>query len=158
MLGILICNFHNFTGRTQTHTGTYTHTHLLNLIFTLNFYEARSTQKTLSLRTTYDIFCVGSISKIRVRLQRLTMLIWAAAAVPQSLEVVAGGTRWIAGLSAPCSMQHVREKPTTTRRPTEFTFDVWIVLGILLVSFMLQLYLTMILGQDCYCCWIIILS
>lgn len=75
VLGILICNFHNFTGRTQTHTGTYTHTHLLNLIFTLNFYEARSTQKTLSLRTTYDIFCVGSISKIRVRLQRLTMLI-----------------------------------------------------------------------------------
>lgn len=32
---ILICNFHNFTG--LTHTGT--HAHLLNLIFTLNFYD-----------------------------------------------------------------------------------------------------------------------
>lgn len=50
VLGILICNFHNFTGRTQTHTRT--HKHSLNLIFTLDFYEARSTQKTLSLRTT----------------------------------------------------------------------------------------------------------
>lgn len=104
VLGILICNFHNFTGRTQTHTRT--HKHSLNLIFTLDFYEARSTQKTLSLRTTNILRWFNFLKN-----SRATSTADDAHLSCGCGATVARGsrwryTRWIAGLSmfdATCS-------------------------------------------------------
>lgn len=148
---ILICNFHNFTGLTHT----CTHAHLLNLIFTLNFYN--DADKKLS-RYVYVLLWRSNLNK-NSRATSTTddahLNYGCGATVASSAD---GGTPGGSGprFDATCSRRNQRSTQScgTThlhlKLGDSFGFSVFDlhVFGILLASFMLQLYSTMILGTQ----------
>lgn len=115
VLGILICNFHNFTGRTQTHTRTHT---LAQFDFHFGFLRSTKHSKN-SLVTYYEYFALVQFLKN----SRATSTADDAHLSCGCGATVARGsrwryTRWIAGLSmfdATCSRK-------TNRTGASFTF------------------------------------